>query len=185
MIGETAWNDHALLIGRLMLPWTRTTHQVLRVFTHLTGLGSPLAEAIYFSHTSDAAQRRLVMAIAEAVELPAALTADLKRLFKRLEKVAAARNVAAHTTFGLSLFDPEAGTWGPKVIPALGPHVDKRREGDVESQFKKATVELDNVYAELETWLVHTPFPDRLWRHPPFVGGVSSQGVPEPSQAEG
>lgn len=180
MIGETAWNDHALVIGRLMLAWNRTTHQVLRVFTHLTGLGSPLAEAIFFSHTSDATQRKLVLAIAEAVELPATSTASLKSLFKRLEKVAGARNVAAHTTFGLSLFDPDAGTWGPKVVPALGPHVDKRRERDVIGQFTKAMSELDRVYAELETWLVHTPFPPRLWNHPPFVGGVSALGVPEP-----
>lgn len=185
MIGETAWNDHAMLIGRLMLAWTRATHQVLRVFTHLTGLGSPLAEVVYFSHTADAGQRKLVLAVADAVELPPAPTAELKRLFKRLEKVAGARNVAAHTTFGLSLFDPDAGTWGPKVVPALGPHVDRRRERDVVGQFKKAVAELDSIYADLEAWLVHTPFPDRLWGQPPFVGSVSSLGVPEPWQPKG
>lgn len=184
MIGETAWNDHALLIGRLMLAWTRVTHQVLRVFTHLTGLGSPIAEVVYFSHASDAGQRKLVLSIAEAVKLPPEPSAKLKRLFKRLETVAKARNVAAHTTFGLSLFDAEAGTWGPKVVPALGPHVDKRRERDVVSQFQRAVVELDSIYNDLEAWLVHTPFPDRLWPHQSFVGGVSPLGVPEPPQSE-
>lgn len=179
-IGENEWNLHAQLIGRLMLAWTRTTHQLLKVFTHLTGLGSPLAETLYFSHTSDAGQRKLLMSLAETVQLSAGPKAQLKKLLKRLENVAAARNIAAHTTFALTLFDAESGARGLKVIPALGQHVDKRRQADVEKQFREANIELDRIYDDLDAWLVHTQFPDRMWGNPAFLGAVSPLGVPEP-----
>lgn len=179
-IGEAEWNQHAQIIGRLMLAWSRTTYQLLRVFTHLTGLGSPLAEPLFFSHASDAGQRKLLISVAEAVGLPTEPKAQLKKLLKRLEDIAAARNIAAHTTFGMTLFDAESGAWGPKVIPALGQHVDKRRQTNLDRQFREAIAELDSIFNDLETWLVHTQFSDRMWGHPPFVGGVSSLGVPEP-----
>lgn len=182
MIGETEWNTHAALVGQVMLAWSRNTHQLLRVFTHLTGLGSPLAEAIFFSHASDAGQRRLLVEIAATVSLGPAPTAELKKILKRLEKVAAARNVAAHTPFAMTLFDLATGAWGPKVIPALGPHVDRRREADVVGQLRRAEVELDSIYAALEHWIIHTQYPERLWGSgPTFVGAVNPLGVPEPA----
>lgn len=182
MIGETQWKAHAELVGQVMLAWSRTTHQLLRVFTHLTGLGSPLAETMFFSHVSDAGQRRMLLEIAAAIGLDLGPAGELKKIMKRLEKVAGARNVAAHTPFGLTLFDLETGSWGPKVIPALGRHVDKRREADVVEQLRKAEVELDEIYAALDHWVVHTQYPDRLWGSgPTFVGGVSALGIPEPT----
>jgi hypothetical protein len=181
MIGEAEWNAHAQLIGQVMLAWSRTTHQLLRVFTHLTGLGSPLAETLFFSHASDSGQRKLILATAEAVELDPAPTAELKKLLKRLEKVAGARNVAAHTIFGITAFDAETGLWGLKIMPALGSHVDKRREADVVKQFNDAATELGAIYAALDNWIVHTQYPPRLWGTPTFVGSVSPLGVPEPT----
>lgn len=184
MIGEAEWKSHAELVGQVMLAWSRNTHQLLRVFTHITGLGSPLAETLFFSHASDAGQRKMLLDLATAMELPADPTNELKRMFKRLERVAGARNVAAHTPFGITLFDLETGFWGPKVIPALGRHVDKRREADVVRQLRKADAELASIYDALEHWIVHTQYPERLWgRGKTFVGGVSALGVPEPAEA--
>lgn len=178
-IGEEEWNTHALLTGQVMLAWSRTTYQLLRVFTHLTGLGAPLAETLYFSHTSDASQRKLLMSVAEAVKVHKEPDAKLRRLLKRLEEVAAARNVAAHSIFGITLFDEESGAWGPKIVPVLGQHVDRRRKDDVERQLRDAVVELERIFEDLDIWLTSTPFPERSWGHPPFVGGVSPLGVPE------
>lgn len=184
MIGETEWKAHAELVGQVMLAWSRNTYQLLRVFTHITGLGSPLAETLFFSHASDAGQRKMLLEIATAMELSPGPTDELKRIFKRLEKVAGARNVAAHTPFGITLFDLETGAWGPKVIPALGRHVDKRRETDVLRQLQKADAELASIYDALEHWLVHTKYPQRLWSgRETFVGDVSALGVPEPGGA--
>lgn len=183
-IGETEWNEHALLTGRVMLAWSRTTYQLLRVFTHLTGLGSPLAETIFFSHTSDASQRRLLQSISMTVNLPEAARARLKKLTKRLEEVSAARNVAAHSVFSVTLFDQASGAWGPKVVPVLGRHVDAHRKTDVDEQLRDALIELDRIFDDLETWLTQTPFPERMWGAPPFVGGVSPLGAPEPQPGE-
>lgn len=180
-MGETEWKAHAELVGQVMLSWSRNTHQLLRVFTHITGLGSPLAETLFFSHASDAGQRRMLLELAVAMALPSGSTRELKAIFKRLERVAGARNVAAHTPFGITLFDLETGAWKPKIIPAIGRHVDKRQEADVEHQLKKADAELAAIYDALEHWIVHTQYPARLWGEgPTFVGGVSAIGIPEP-----
>ena len=78
----------------------------------------------------------------------------------------------------------EIAAWGLKVIPALGRHVDKRREADVERQLRKADFELTSIYEALDHWIVHTQYPQRLWgRGKTFVGGVSALGVPEPAEA--
>jgi len=183
MIGETEWKAHAELVGQVTLAWSRNTHQLLRVFTHITGLGSPMAETVFFSHASDAWQRKMLLDLAATMKLPEGPNAELKKIFKRLEKVAGARNVAAHTPFGVTLFDLETGAWGPKVVPALGCHVDKRREADVVRQLRKASDELASIYDALEHWIIHTQYPERMWgRGKTFVGGVSALGVPEPAE---
>lgn len=184
MIGEAEWKAHAELVGNVMLAWSRNTHQLLRVFTHITGLGSPMAETLFCSHASDAGQRKMLLDLAGAMELPPGPTAELKRIFKRLEKIAGARNVAAHTPFGITLVDLVTGALEPKVVPALGGHVDKRREPDVVRQLRNADAELASIYAALEDWIVHTQYPERLWgKGKTFVGGVSALGVPEPTVA--
>lgn len=184
MIGQTEWKAHAELVGQVMLAWSRNTHQLLRVFTHITGLGSPLAETLFFSHASDAGQRKMLLDLATAMKLSPGPTEELKRIFKRLERVAGARNVAAHTPFSMTLFDLETGAWGAKVTPALGRHVDKRREADVVRQLQGADAELASIYDALEHWIAHTQYPARLWgKGKTFVGGVSVRGVPEPAEA--
>lgn len=183
MIGEEEWKAHAELVGQVMLAWSRNTHQLLRVFTHITGLGSPMAETLFFSHSSDAGQRKMLLDLAAAMELPDVPTAELRKILRRMEKVAGARNVAAHTPFGITLFDMETGAWGPKVIPALGHHVDKRREADFVRQLRKANDELALIYGALEHWIVHTQYPERLWgRGKTFVGSVNALGVPVPAE---
>ena len=88
MIGEAEWRTHAELVGQVMLAWSRNTHQLLRVFTHITGLGSPMAETLFFSHTSDAGQRKMLLDLAAAMELSPGPADELKGIFKRLEKIA-------------------------------------------------------------------------------------------------
>jgi hypothetical protein len=184
-IGEKEWNDHAQLTGQVMLAWSRTTYQLLRVFTHLTGLGAPLAETLFFSHASDASQRKLLISICEAVALAEEPKAQLRKLLGRLNDAAAARNVAAHSIFGVTLFDEASGARGPKVVPVLGQHVDRRRKADVDAQFREAILELARIFDDLDTWLANTQFPERMWGHPPFIGGVSPLGVPESRKADG
>ncbi|WP_454685347.1 hypothetical protein [Ancylobacter moscoviensis] len=166
-----------------MLAWSRNTHQLLRVFTHITGLGSPIAETLFFSYASDAGQRKVLLDLAVALELGPVPTHELKKIFERLEKVAGARNVAAHTPFGLTLFDLGTGAWAPKVVPALGRHVDKRRQSDVVRQLREADAELSLIYDALEHWLLHTQYPERLWgKGKIFIGEVSALGVPQPAE---
>ncbi|MHC2526256.1 hypothetical protein [Rhizobium leguminosarum] len=112
-LGEKEWQEHAALVGAVTLAWNQTVHQLLRVFCHLTGLESPLAEAIFFSPQSDSAQRNLVKRVAAAVGLAEQNWKTLEKLLKRLEKASRGRNLATHMIFGITAFDQETGIWGP------------------------------------------------------------------------
>lgn len=177
-LGQEEWRAHAQLVGGVTLAWNHNVHQLLKIFCHLTGLASPLAEAIFFSHQTDRGQRLLVRRTAQAVGVADPHLSALDKLLKRLDKVATGRNLAAHTIFGVSLFDPATGAWGPKVVPALSPPQDRRLEQDFVAQFKRIDAELAAIYRDLEDWLVHTPFPDRPWGAPPFLGPLPGQPGP-------
>lgn len=166
--GAKEWEEHAALVGKVTLSWNRCVHQLLRVFTHLTGVESPVADAIFFSPQSDSSQRRLIERVAGAVGLAEKDQAKLKALLRRIEKVSAGRNLAAHTIFGLSAYDPATGVWEPTVVPALSPPQDSRLQADFSRQFREADIKLSDIYQDLEHWLVHTPFPDRPWGGPPM-----------------
>ncbi len=166
-LGEKEWHDHAALVGAVTLSWNHNVHQMLRVFCHLTGLESPLADAIFFSHQSDRSQRQLVLRVAKAVSLGPTHLKTLDKLVRRLDEAAPGRNLAAHTIFGVTLFDANSGAWGPKVVPALATQ-DKRLEADFNAQFRRVERELRAINDDLEAWLLHTPFPDRPWGHSPF-----------------
>ncbi|MGO6982516.1 hypothetical protein [Rhizobium leguminosarum] len=115
--GEKEWQEHAALIGVVSLTWNQTVHQLLRIFCHLTGLESPLAEAIFFSPQSDSVQRNLIKRVATAVGLAERDQKMLERLLKRLEGASRGRNLATHMIFGITAFDQETGIWGPKSSP--------------------------------------------------------------------
>lgn len=174
-IGYEKWNEHAALVGRVTLAWNGATMQVLRIFCHLTGIGSPLAETIFFSHKSDRAQRGMILAIAKQVDLGEKDCRALSSLMKALDKVAVGRNLAAHTIFSLSLFDPETGAWGARVVPALTPAQDVRLEPDFEQQFQAVERTLSDIAGRLEHWLIHTPYPTRQWEGRPFVGPLPGE----------
>lgn len=182
-LGEKEWREHAELIGQVTLGWNQTVFQVLRIFVHLTGIGSPLADAIFFSHQSDRGQRNLVKKAAEAVGLMDEDMKKLKSLMDRLDKIATQRNLATHTIFGLSMFDPKTDQWGPTVVPALSPGPDKRLNEDFTTQFRNLERDLGAIYRDLDHWFVHTQFPERGWGMPPFVGDIPGQ-VPVPSGPE-
>jgi len=167
-LGAQEWQEHAALVGQVTLSWNRTVHQLLRIFIHLTGIESPLAEAIFFSPRSDSAQRRLIKDVANAVDLNASSLKDLEKIFKRLDKASTGRNLAAHMIFGICMFDPETGAWGPKVVPALPTTQDPRLAADFTAQFKSVNGQLASIYQELEEWLLRAPIPDRSWGIPPF-----------------
>jgi hypothetical protein len=169
-IGAREWSQHAEVVGRITLAWNAAVYQLLRVFTHLTGLDSPYAEAIFFSHRSDQGQRLLIRRIVNAVELPDPYKTTLEKLLKRLDKVATDRNLAAHTPFGISLYDPQSGQWGARVVAALTPPHDPRLKQDFDAQFRKAEEELSVVGRELNEWIIHSPYPPRPWGSPIFVG---------------
>lgn len=174
-LGRKEWQEHATLIGEVNLSWNRTVHQLLRIFIHLTGIESPLAEAIFFSPQSDSTQRRMIKKIAEAVDLDGDAAKKLEKILKRLEKVSSGRNLAAHMIFGISMFDPDTGAWGPKVVPALPTSQDPRLEPDFTAQFRKVDEDLSNIYQDLEDWLSCAPLPDRAWGHPPFPKYAAEQ----------
>lgn len=167
-LGEKEWQEHAALVGAVTLAWNQTVHQLLRVFCHLTGLESPLAEAIFFSPQSDSAQRNLIKRVAAAVGLADGDRKTLDKLLKRLEVASRGRNLATHMIFGITAFDQDTGIWGPKVVPSLTPPQDSRLEADFTAQFRKVEHELAAIHRDLEHWLGHTPFPDRPWGGPPF-----------------
>lgn len=164
-IGEKEWREHAELLGQVTLGWNLTVFKLLQIFVHLTGIGGQLADAIFFSHQSDRAQRGLIARTAQAVAVG---DEDLKRL----EKIATQRNLATHTIFSLSIFDPDTHQWRPTVVPALTPAQDKRLEKDFTSQFRRLDNDLGVILGDLEEWLLHTPFPERAWGMPVFHGEV-------------
>lgn len=167
-LGAKEWQDHAALIGAVTLSWNRCVHQLLRVFTHLTGIESPVADAIIFSPQSDSSQRRLIKRVAEAVGLEDTDQNALNKILKRLDSVSTGRNLAAHIIFGITVFDPETGDWGPKVVPALMPSQDHRLHDDFTTQFKEVERNLAAIYKDLDDWLIHTPYPARPWVGPPL-----------------
>jgi hypothetical protein len=175
-LGEAEWRAHAEQVGRVTLAWNRNSHQLLQIFSHLTGLGSPLAEAIFLSRLSDSRQRAMLKSVAVAVGLEEAYQESLKIILKRLEDVSTGRNLAAHTIFGLSLFDPDTLSWGVKIVPAVKDQ-DKRLSPDFDKQFAAVEVELAAIYQALEEWLLHTPFPPRPWDGPMFLDPIP--GRPE------
>jgi hypothetical protein len=177
-LGEDEWHRHSELLGRVTSAWNHNVYQLLRVFEHLTGLPEPTLRAIFFSHRSDKAQRELIAAVAEAVEVRENERLTLKKLLNRLDKAATKRNLAAHTIFGLRQGWAN-GAWGAQVVPALGPEHDERLDADFAAQFAQVERELKAIFQALEDWLVHTPFPDRPWGHPPFPGRVSVSFVPD------
>lgn len=184
VLGEKEWNEHAALIGAVTLAWNRTVYQLLRVFIHLTGVESPLADAIFFSPQSDSSQRRLIKRVAEAVGLTKADQDALHKLLSRLDKLSTGRNLAAHVIFGVTAFDQATGIWGPKVVPALTPPQDHRLHDDFTAQFKKAERDLDQIFRDLEHWLVHTPFPARAWGGPPLPVAAAAQAERAVAEAE-
>lgn len=166
--GAKEWNEHAALVGQVTLAWNGCVHQLLRVFTHLTGIEPPVADAIFFSPQSDSSQRRLIERVSVAVDLAEPHRASLKRLLGRLDKVATKRNLAAHTIFGISAYNPATGVWAPTIVPALQHPQDTRLRDDFSSQFREAEETLSKIHQDLEHWLAHTPFPDRPWPGPPM-----------------
>jgi|GEM_PF-3228631 len=168
VLGQKEWQEHAALIGAVTLSWNRNVHQLLRVFTHLTGIESPVADAIFFSPQSDWSQRWLIRRVAEAVGLEKAHQGELNKLLKRLEAVSTGRNLAAHIIFGVSAFDLASGEWGPKVVPSLTPPQDHRLEDDFDTQFRETEHKLAQIYQDLEYWLIHSPYPIRPWSGPPL-----------------
>ena len=167
-LGAQEWQEHATLVGHVTLSWNRTVHQLLRIFVHLTGIESPLAEAIFFSPRSDSAQRRLIREVAKAVELNDDSLKDLEKIFRKLDKASTGRNLAAHMIFGITMFDPETGAWGAKVVPALPTTQDPRLAADFAEQFRMVDEQLSGIYQDLESWLLHAPIPDRSWGTPPY-----------------
>lgn len=184
VLGEKEWNEHAALIGAVTLAWNRTVYQLLRVFTHLTGVESPVADAIFFSPQSDSSQRRLIRRVAEAVGLAKADQDALNKLLSRLDKVSTGRNLATHVIFGVTAFDRATGIWGPKVVPALSPPQDHRLQDDFASQFRKVERDLGNIFQDLEHWLMYTPFPARAWGGPPLPVAAAAQAERGIAEAE-
>lgn len=183
-LGEDQWRKHAELIGRVMLAWNRNVHQLARIFCFITGIDSPMAEAIFFSHQSDAGQRNLIKRSARAAALPKDDFEKLSTLLKSIETISVRRNLAAHTIFGMSLFDEATGAWGLKVVPALRPSQDPRLDADFTNQFEGAERELAEAYEAFEEWLRHARSPQRPWLHtgagyPKAVGGHTP---PEPTR---
>jgi hypothetical protein len=162
---------------------------LLRVFTHLTGIESPVADAILFSVQSDSSQRRMIKRVAETVGLADADADGLNRLLKRLDAVSAGRNLAAHVIFGVTAFDGVTGVWGPKVVPALTPPQDHRLQEDFTGQFKDVERKLTAIHRDLEEWLVHTPFPPRPWGVPAMPRAAARASamanVADPFEADG
>ena len=184
VLGEKEWNEHAALIGAVTLAWNRTVYQLLRVFIHLTGVESPVADAIFFNPQSDSSQRRLIKRVAEAVGLTKADSDALNKLLSRLDKVSTGRNLATHVIFGVTAFDLATGVWGPKVVPALTPPQDRRLQDDFTSQFRKLERDLGSIYQDLEHWLIHTPFPARAWGGPPLPVAAAAQAQTGITEAE-
>jgi hypothetical protein len=173
-LGEVEWREHAALVGSVTLAWNQCVFRLLQIFVHLTGIESPLAEAIFFSH-QDRGQRQMIQRIVEGIELDEIHVKSLGKLLKRIEKASPGRNLAAHIIFGVTAFDMTTGGWGPKVVPVLTPSQDKRLEKDFAQQFQKVEKTLWSIAGDLEQWVINTPFPPRSWGHPPLQRSLASE----------
>ena len=158
MLGEAEWRRHAELIGRVALAWNANVHRLLKIFCFLTGMTSPLADAIFFASKSDAQQRQLIKRVAEVTLVDPAAIRSLAALLDRLGKLAGGRNSAVHVIFGVSLFDPATSVWSPTVVPALtDPPQDTKLQADFKAQFEAAERNLVASREALDQWLVNTP----------------------------
>ena len=184
VLGEKEWRDHALLIGAVTLGWNRAVHQLLRAFTHLTGVESPLADVIFFGSQSDSAQRRMLVRVAKTVELTDDGRDRLIALIRRLDTASISRNLATHTIFGVTAYHKATDRWGPKIVPMLDPMEGSRLKEDFEAQFRDVENELGVIIRELEDWLVQTPYPPRAWTGPPLPLAAAADVVRALAQAE-
>jgi hypothetical protein len=179
-LGEKERRDHAMLVGVVTLGWNRAVHQLLRAFTHLTGVESPLADVIFFGSRSDNAQRQMLARVAKTVDLTSKERDRLIPSIRRLDKAAVTRNAATHTIFGVTAYDRVTDRWGAKVLPLLDQTERSRLKEDFEAQFREVESELGAIYQELEDWLIatpirHAPGPDRRfhWRRRPRWRGLA------------
>jgi hypothetical protein len=169
-LGDEEWRAHAELVGRVTIAWNHCTHQLLRVFRHLTGFPPDIAGEIFLSHRSDQGQRYMLKRLVAVVDAGTEPRAALLKHLKRLETISSRRNLAAHTIFGFQMIDPETSTWSPKVVPALPPELNGKLERDFVAQFERAERDLQAVYWGLEQWLDHSPYPPRPWGTPMLLG---------------
>jgi hypothetical protein len=173
-LGGKEWREHAAIVGGVTLAWNQCVFRLLQVFVHLTGIESPVADAIFFGTLSDSGQRRMIQRVSECVCLDDRYVKSLGALLARIDKASSGRNLAAHTVFGVTAFDPASGAWGPKVVPALDPPQDKRLREDFAAQFAEAEATLWAIANDLEQWVVNTPYPPRSWGHPPLPKALQS-----------
>jgi hypothetical protein len=183
-LGEEEWKAHAELVGRVTLSWNGCVLRLFHVFRHLTGLPTELAAEIFFSHRSDQGQRYLLKRVAGAVGLKDEPREALEKLLRRLEAVSTRRNLAAHTIFSMSLYDPASGAWGLKIVPALPTELTGKLEADFTAQFEQAERDLDAISRELEVWLLTSPYPRREWGLPALLGEPPPYSVPDPSLSD-
>jgi hypothetical protein len=187
VLGEEEWKAHSELIGRVTLSWNSCVLRLLHVFRHLTGLPIELAGEIFFSHRSDQGQRYLLRRVAAAVELEEAPREALETILRRLETVSTRRNLAAHTIFSMSLFDPESGAWGLKIVPAMPAGLNGKLDANFTAQFEKAERDLDAICRDLEEWILTSPYPRREWGLPALLGEPppwfeADPTIPEPGE---
>jgi hypothetical protein len=181
-LGDDEWQGHAELIGRVTIAWNHCVHQLLRVFRHLTGMPPGVSAEIFLGQRSDQGQRHMLKRLAVAVDIGDGPRADLGKLLKRLDDVSGQRNMATHTIFGLSLIDPETSAWSPRIAPALASAHNGKLAVDFVTQFETAERDLREIYRDLETWLIHTPFPARAWGLPALLGEPPPYVEPLPDE---
>jgi len=146
---DTLLKQHAIIIGEVILAWTDAHFWVYALYQILSNQSHSAATQKFLSIRSDHGQREITSDLAkEVLENAGPLKDDVLDALKRFGDLAAERNAATHSMWGI-----EADGYGQdrqvaiRALPGLA--LPKLRIEDFERQFKELEENLNELGAEL------------------------------------
>jgi hypothetical protein len=151
---ENLFDAHARLIGFVTINWNDCHDLVYHIFEDTSGLGEPMARALFHTLRSDAGQRELTLAAARvALEKDETRFKSLKLIFNRIGGLAAVRNEAMHTSWGMNFLIDESGE--NLEVSGIGKrprHPPTEEDDKFTERFQALRRDLQQAYEDLHDW---------------------------------